>query len=112
MNLETLDFAIREIGCIACHLMGLGFVPCSKHHTLTTGMHGNGKRRGERFVVGLCDYHHQGKAVVGSVQAAALYKVRGPSYADNAREFRAKFPDHVLLAESKRRLELWEKNTV
>lgn len=54
------DFAIRELGCIACRMDGRGYVPCEKHHLLTSGRHGNGKRRGERHTIGLCPYHHRG----------------------------------------------------
>lgn len=112
MNAARRDVAIREIGCIVCLLLGLGFVLCAKHHLLSTGQHGNGKRLGEQSTVGLCDYHHQGKAVVGSAAAAALRETRGPSYADNAREFRALWPDALLIKEQNRRIEEWESNNV
>lgn len=97
------DFAIREIGCICCRAMGVFGVLCAKHHLLTTGMHGNGKRRGEAATIGLCDYHHQGAAVVGTLAARALRLVRGPSYADEAREFRRVFgqDDGLLAAQDK-----------
>lgn len=102
------DFALREVGCVLCRELGLGFVLCAKHHTLTTGMHGNGKRRGEKETVGLCDYHHQGSQVVGTDNARILYDTRGPSYHDNAREFRARWPDKLLLALQEKWLRLWE----
>jgi len=106
MNLELRDFALRE-ECIACRLRGIRGVLAAKHHTLTTGFHGNGKRRGERATVGLCDYHHQGAAVVGTAYARFLARDRGPSYADNARAFRAEFPDALLLAEQEKALDEW-----
>ena len=104
MNPELRDFAIREIGCIVCRLRGLGFPACEKHHLLTTGCHGTGKRRGERFTVGLRPYHHRG---VGAPTAAL-----GPSYAREARAFRALYPDDVLLAEQNERIEEWAANTI
>ena len=63
MNRRDRDlrfFAIGEIGCIVCKNRNLGFVPCERHHLLTTGLHGNGKRRGDEATVGLCQYHHRG----------------------------------------------------
>lgn len=97
------DFIIREIGCVVCLLRGIeGKVECAKHHLLTTGHHGNGKRRGEQATVGLCDYHHQGAHVVGTATARRLYAERGPSYQDNPKEFRALYPDSLLLAEQNR----------
>lgn len=109
---QRRDAAIRDIGCIVCLLLGLGFVLCSKHHLLNTGHHGNGKRIGEKATVGLCDYHHQGKLVVGAALSRILYETRGPSYADNAREFRERWPDSLLLAEQNRRIEAYMGSVV
>lgn len=102
MKPAVRDFAIREIGCICCRDMGLGFVPAEKHHLLTTGMHGNGKRRGEQFTVGLCAYHHRG---VGTPTA-------GPSYAREPRAFRERWPDAWLLETQDRLLAEWANNTI
>jgi len=106
------DFALRSIGCVVCLLLGLGYVPAAKHHLLTTGQHGNGKRIGEKATVPLCDYHHQGRHVVGSAVARALYPTHGPSYADNAREFRSRWPDSVLLEETEKRIDQWQQTVV
>lgn len=108
MSLALLDFVLREQGCVVCFAMGFGVVPCAKHHLLTTGHHGNGKRRGERAVVGLCDYHHQGAAAVGTAMANRLRATRGPSYADNAREFRALWPDSKLQELQAERIKEWQ----
>lgn len=104
MNPALRDFAIREIGCVVCRLRGLGFAACEKHHLLTTGRHGTGKRRGERYTVGLCPYHHRG---IGAPTSAL-----GPSYAREAKAFRALYPDDVLLAEQDRLIAEWRTNTV
>ncbi len=98
------DFAIRDIGCIVCGERGLGFVMCEKHHLLTTGRHGSGKRRGEKFTVGLCDYHHRG---IGAPTAAL-----GPSYAREPRRFRSLYSDDWLLTTQNTLIETWRKNTI
>lgn len=112
INLELLDFIIREQGCVVCFALGLGVVACAKHHLLTTQRHGTGKRRGERAVIGLCDYHHQGRAQVGSALAARLYLERGPSYADQPREFRALWPDSRLEELQAQRIDEWRSRQV
>lgn len=113
MNNETRDFAIRDIKCIVCRMRGKAPMPAAKHHLLSTGKHGNGKRKGEKFTVGLCDYHHQGRAVVGT-RVARLLEVDGygPSYADNAREFRALYPDELLLQTQNEWIERWKRGEV
>lgn len=113
MNLEMRDFAIRSIGCIVCRMRGKPPLPAAKHHLTSTGRHGSGKRRGERFTVGLCDYHHQGASQVGTVRADDLRADGyGPSYADNAREFRELYPDTLLLEVQERFLKLWEQGKI
>lgn len=105
MTPAVRDFAIREIGCIACRMDGRGYVPCEKNHLLTTGRHGNGKRRGERYTIGLCPYHHRGignPAVFGS-----------PSLAREPRAFRARYgEDGPLLAFQNRLIEKWRASTM
>lgn len=104
MRPDLRDFAIREIGCIVCLERGLGFRACEKHHLTSTGHHGNGKRRGEQATVGLCVYHHRG---VGQPTAAL-----GPSYAREARAFRALYPDSWLLERQEELLAQWRRNTM
>jgi len=103
------DFALRSIGCVVCLALGLpageaAGMPAEKHHLLTTGLHGNGKRRGEKFTVGLCIYHHRG---IGAPTAE-----RGPSYAREPRHFRARWSDEWLLAEQERLLKAWMGSVV
>lgn len=110
---DLRDYAIREIGCICCWLMGLGKVECEKHHLLSTGLHGNGHRLGERHTIGLCTYHHRGRHGVGSRMAALLRADRGPSYADEPREFRAQFgTDAELLAAQDAMIGAFEKTVI
>lgn len=105
MRAEIRDFALREIGCIACRMDGRGYVPCEKHHLLTTGRHGNGKRRGERYTIGLCPYHHRG---VGN---PADYG--SPSLASEPRRFREVYgEDGPLLALQDRLISEWRASTM
>ena len=112
MNNDRRDFILRDIGCIACHMMGYP-TPAEKHHQLSTGNHGTGKRKGEKFTVGLCPYHHRGKAAVGSQVALQWRELVGPSYADDARLFRATFgSDAEMLAYQDRLIAEWVESTV
>lgn len=105
------DFMIRDIGCVVARLRGLEYVPCTKHHLLTTGMHGNGKRRGEAFTVGLNDWSHQGIPILG-MTAEQCREVFGPSYHHHARAFRALYPDALLLEEQERLLKQWKEGNL
>lgn len=98
------DFALRDIGCIVCLERGLGKVECEKHHLLTTGRHGTGKRRGDQQTVGLCPYHHRG--------IGAPTPELGPSYAREARRFRDLYPDPWLLQRQNELIAVWVNKTV
>lgn len=112
LTAKMRDVAIRDIGCICCLKRGI-FSHCAKHHLISTGHHGNGKRRGEQFTIGLCDYHHQGGASVGGSRAREMAHNYGPSYADNAREFRDVFgDDESLLAEQDRLIDIWRNSII
>lgn len=104
MRPELRDAAIRDIGCIVCRDRRLGFVPCEKHHLLTTGRHGTGKRRGEQATVGLCQYHHRG---IGTPTP-----LLGPSYAREPRRFRELYPDSWLLETQNALIVEWQRNTI
>ena len=45
---------VRDLGCIACRVMGVFGTPCDIHHILE-----GGRRMGEMFVLGLCVSHHR-----------------------------------------------------
>jgi hypothetical protein len=114
MNLQRRDFAIREIGCLACLLSDRRSMPVARHHLLTTGRHGTGKRRGERESIGLCDYHHQGAKQVGTAFARnCVAEGYGPSLADEPRAFRQRFgTDDELLTLQNQLLARWEAGNV
>lgn len=106
------DVAIREIGCICCLKRGI-FSHCEKHHLLTTGLHGNGKRRGEQATLGLCTFHHRGAHGVGGARAREMALNYGPSYADEPRRFREEFgDDDSLLAEQDRLIGIWRDSII
>lgn len=98
--------AIRDAGCIASRLRGLGFVPCEVHHLTIGGRHGQ-KRRGHGATVGLSQWHHRG-VVPDGWTAERARQVLGPSYAREPRAFRAEFgDDDQLLAYQEEMLRGW-----
>ena len=110
MNLQRRDFAIRDLGCTACSLMGWSAVPCEKHH-LNEGDQPGRKRRGERYTVGLCKWHHTGHChCTGAIRDCTSCHYRyGPSWRHHKRDFIDTFGDgDALLAEQDRRIERWQ----
>lgn len=73
---------IKDIGCICCRLDGHDWTYAEVHHLLTTGFHGNGKRLGDEFTLGLCLYHHRG------IRDESCQWAEGPSYFKQAGAFR------------------------
>jgi hypothetical protein len=90
---------IREIGCLACHLEGLGRRPTQIHHLTETGRHG-GRRRGHAQTVGLCPWHHQGHPLEGLTASETALRL-GPSLAHQPRAFRERYgrDDDLLTAQ-------------
>jgi hypothetical protein len=86
---------LQAIGCLACRIMGhAGGQPSDCHHLLS----GN-KRRGDRFTIPLCPYHHRGvwHDRFGSLRAAEA--LLGPSLALQSKRFREAFgSDDALLS--------------
>jgi hypothetical protein len=111
MKPELRDFALREIGCVVAHILGIGWLPAEKHHLLTTGLHGNGKRRGEQATVGLNLWSHRGVVLPGW-STDQCRDVLGPSYAREPAAFRALYSDDVLLREQERLLRAWQMGNV
>ena len=111
MRPEVRDTAIRDIGCICCLREG-EVTLASKHHLLTTGLHGNGKRRGEQFTVGLCPWHHQGVPFDGFT-LARMRGIFGPSYHHHAKAFRDRYgDDESLLAVQNELIGRWRESFV
>lgn len=115
MNLDRRDFAIRDIGCIACLLFGAGRVPCEKHH-LNGGDQPGRKRRGERYTVGLCQWHHVGRCWCAGFpverDCPTCKATRGPSWRHHKREFIERFgTGDDLLAYQETLLQRWAKGS-
>jgi hypothetical protein len=59
-TIERYHLALREIGCIVCHMLDLGTTPPEIHHLF------DAHARDDRLVAPLCPPHHRGaKGVVG-----------------------------------------------
>lgn len=81
--------AIKELGCLVAHILGMEWVPCEIHHMTSGGKHGQ-KRRGHEFSIGLNSWSHRGAPFNGwtSKECEELF---GPSYARQPRAFREMF---------------------
>lgn len=77
--------AIKQVGCVPCWLVGIGFQPCAIHHAVE-----GRKRLGHRFTYGNCDWHHQGYPFNGTDERRSE-EVAGPSLAKNPRAFHERF---------------------
>lgn len=111
MKAGLRDFAIRDIGCICCALMGYGGEPAEKHHLNQGDRHG-GKRRGEAYTVGLCAWHHRGLCKCDGSQrdCPRCHLTYGPSWHHTAHEFRETFGSgDALLEYQNQRIEKWQK---
>lgn len=75
---------LKEIGCLACWMIGIPDVYPEIHHQ-NLDEHAGQKRLGDEFTVPLCGWHHQGHG------PASLYETLGPSLKHHPVEFREKF---------------------
>ncbi len=111
MDNNIRDTAIRDIGCIIAWKLGLGYVPCEKHHLTGGGKHGQ-KRRGEECTIGLNPWSHRGEPF-GQWTKERCLEIFGPSYAKQPRRFRELYgSDDELLAEQNRLIEQWHSTIV
>ena len=69
---------------------GIGPVPCAIHHLTVGGKHGQ-ERRGHEFVLGLCDWHHQGYLPQDCSSVKEAEGWYGYSYARTPAKFRQSF---------------------
>lgn len=103
---ETRCELMREHGCLCCLMakeLGFqvsGFGIPEIHHLNEGGIAGN-KRRGDRFTVPLCSYHHRGKYPLDALRLGlTLEEVQqryGPSWAHGSKLFREFYPDDDAL---------------
>ena len=112
MNANERRFQdIYDIGCIACRKRWIFGSQCQIHHLNLNGKAGQ-KRRGDRYTIGLCPWHHMALVVVCEGETVSkLESIFGPSLALKSKAFRAEFAsDDELLAyqdeliENRRRL--------
>ncbi len=103
---EAMRFEhIKAIGCLACLMGGLRPPTPEVHHLTQTGRHGH-KRRGHRYTIGICRWHHRGVPPAGMNERQAL-AARGPSYQLQAKAFRERYGnDDSLLALQDQLIEL------
>ena len=88
--------AIHRLGCIAARQRGV-ILPATIHHLTIGGRHGQ-KRRGHDFTIGLSEWHHLGRPILGLTHRECEARF-GPSYARTPRAFRETFgQDDALLA--------------
>lgn len=80
---------IREIGCLACLKLKLGYRFPEVHHLNLGGKAGQ-KRRGDVCTIGLCGWHHQAH-VPQDMTFRATVLLLGPSLKLHSRAFRQKF---------------------
>lgn len=76
---------VNEIGCIVCLKKGIKSGPAENHHLLD-----GGRRRGHRFTIGLCGYHHAGRFPEGVDRKEYRHRM-GPALTDGTKLFRMMF---------------------
>lgn len=106
------DFAIRDIGCIACHMRNIDS-PAEKHH-LNEGDQPGRKRRGEAYTVGLCQWHHVSKCWCQGYprlfRCPECLERLGPNWHYHKRAFTEEFGDgDTLLAYQNELIEQWKR---
>lgn len=116
MKPEVRDFAIREIGCIACIQQGYGPSPCERHH-LNEGDQPGRKRRGDKESIGLCQWHHVGRCWCNGFpinrDCPKCKAERGPSWRHHKVEFTETYGDgDAMLAYQEELLCNWLRGTI
>lgn len=91
---------IPHLGCIACfielkrnsanlHAFFGQQTACEVHHLNVGGKHGQ-KRRGHRYTIGLCSWHHRGESTISTIHER-VREILGPSFLHHARAFRERY---------------------
>lgn len=90
---HAYQIAARALGCVVCRCRfaaglqrGISCGPVRIHHRNIGDLHGQ-KQIGQHAVVGMGDWHHQGIPLSGKNERA-MYALFGPSFQEQAREFR------------------------
>lgn len=77
--------AIKHGLCIACLLEGITTLFPEAHHLLS-----GGRRRGHRFTIGLCIWHHRGQCHDGET-TTSMTRRYGPSLAKGSKPFHQRY---------------------
>ncbi|KWV17155.1 hypothetical protein [Xanthomonas translucens] len=90
---QAYQDAARALGCVVCRWRfaaglqrGIGCGHVRIHHRNVGDLHGQ-KQIGQHAVVAMGDWHHQGIPMPGK-NGRAMYAIYGPSFQEQAREFR------------------------
>lgn len=91
---ERMEMIVAH-GCCACRSERVGSLhPVEVHHLID-----GGKRRGHRFTVALCCWHHRGVPPVAGMGVKAASEQFGPSLHHDGRAFKKRYGgDNALLA--------------
>jgi hypothetical protein len=92
---------IKEIGCIACRVLGIVEQGCEIHHQTLGGKAGQ-RRLGHDYTIGLCTWHHRAGRPPG-VTFAEMLATFGPPLT-RARLFREKFGTDAELLDAQNEL--------
>lgn len=76
--------ALRELGCIACQIMGYSWEPADIHHLVDNGYRKHSG--GNQATIPLCPWHHRGQPFHGRTMTFTRNS-RGPSMAHESKEF-------------------------
>lgn len=83
--------AIKEGPCIACWLNDTITLGCDAHHLLSGGI-----RRGHRFTIALCQWHHRGMPM-HDLSHRDMRASFGPALSEGSKPFRHEFGTDELL---------------
>lgn len=91
---QAYQEAARALGCVVCRWgfaarlqHGIGCGPVRIHHRNAGDLHGQ-KQIGQHAALAKGDWHRQGIPLPGKNERA-MYAIYGPSFQEQAREFRA-----------------------
>lgn len=88
--------ALRNLGCIACHLDGYLGVPPDMHHLVDKGYRKHSG--GNQATLPLCPWHHRGEPPT-DFTVAYMHSTRGPSMHWHGKEFTHRYgSQRALLA--------------
>ena len=86
--------ALKDMGCIAARLRGLGYVGPDIHHILS-----GGKRMGHQYTLPLSPWHNRGDIPEQCAGAKEAEAILGPSMYRSKRRFEAEFGTELELLE-------------